>query len=107
MGNLKANFGVLSLLLITGLIGRTKSNPVETPKVDEPQSLAQFRSMVSDKVTEDFMKEDWYLKKWIEARNFNLPEAERMLLDVRLNKIATIFSSVYKCFHSAFAKCVF
>jgi hypothetical protein len=44
--------------------------------------IPQFKERVIDKVTQEYMKSDIFIIRWLREKDFNLEEAEKLLMNV-------------------------
>jgi len=69
---------IFSLIVIS--YGRTFEEDL-TLTSSQKRILDQFKELVADRVPHAYMKEDVYLVRWLRARYWKIPDAEKMLMD--------------------------
>jgi len=71
-----------SVLLLSVIILLVGAVPVEQDlalTLEEKLALDQFRPMMNNTVTQDYMRHDIYLIKWLRAKNLDVPAADAAL----------------------------
>jgi hypothetical protein len=62
-------------------------------------ALDKFKELVGPRLPHDYMSEDIYLIRWLRAKNFDIPAAEKMLKTVLIynQNINSITNKFYYC----------
>ncbi|ODM88854.1 SEC14-like protein 2 [Orchesella cincta] len=71
---------LLVFLSILNAVSATVAEKDMQLTANEKEALSQFKEKVDRFLNLDFMKTDFYLVRWLRAKNLNVPQAETMLL---------------------------